>query len=109
MKDKLKVLVVCAIFIGLAVGCVKLSETRYEEGVKVEKFYISEGKTLLNKETYYILSNDKVKCSAKEPDLILYCSQHVGEVVKIKVKYRYDKTDKEYEHLEFISIEEGEE
>ena len=38
--------------------------------------------------------------------LIVYCKEHTGEVVKIKVKYKYDKSTDDYTDIEFISIEE---
>ena len=53
-----------------------------------------------------MLRNEKIAAIASDPDLIVYCKEHTGEVVKIKVKYRYDKSTDDYTDIEFINIEE---
>ena len=94
--------VITFIMLVLAIGTLLAGCTREE--TEVREFYISEGKGILNQETYYILTSSDLRCKATEPDLILYCKKHVGEVVSIKVKITYDNRDT-YENVKFISIE----
>ena len=94
--------VITFIMLVLAIGTLLAGCTREE--TEVREFYISEGKGILNQETYYILTSSDLRCKATEPDLILYCKKHVGEVVGIKVKITYDNRDT-YENVKFISIE----
>lgn len=109
MKDKIIAIISIFIIIGFGAIIIFADKTKYEEITETNKFYVSETRDILDGEVHYILRNEKIAAIASDPDLIVYCKEHTGEVVKIKVKYRYDKTDKEYEHLEFISIEEDEE
>ena len=98
MKKRVITFIMLVLAIGtLLTGCAK-------EETEVREFYISEGKGILNQETYYILTSSDLRCKATEPDLIMYCKKHVGEVVSIKVKITYDNRDT-YENVEFISIE----
>ena len=99
MKKRVITFIMLVIAIGiLLTGCVR-------EETEVRDFYISEGKGILNQETYYILTSSDLRCKATEPDLIMYCKKHVGEIVSIKVKITYDNRDR-HEDIEFISIEE---
>ena len=109
MKDKIIAIVSIFIIIGFGAIIIFADKTKYEEITETNKFYVSETRDILDGEVHYILRNEKINAIASDPDLIVYCKEHTGEVIKIKVKYRYDKIDKEYEHLEFISIEEDEE
>ena len=99
MKKRVITFIMLVLAIGaLLTGCVR-------EETEVRDFYISEGKGILNQETYYILTSSDLRCKATEPDLIMYCKKHVGEIVSIKVKITYDNRDR-HEDIEFISIEE---
>ena len=99
MKKRVITFIMLVLAIGaLLTGCVR-------EETEVREFYISEGKGILNQETYYILTSDDLRCKATEPDLIMYCKKHVGKIVSIKVKITYDNRDRR-EDIEFISIEE---
>ena len=99
MKKRVITFIMLVLAIGtLLTGCTK-------EETEVREFYISKGKGILNQETYYILTSDDLRCRATEPELILYCKKHVGEVVSIKIKITYDNRDR-HEDIEFISIEE---
>ena len=99
MKKRVITFIMLMFAIGaLLTGCVR-------EETEVRDFYISEGKGILNQETYYILTSSDLRCKATEPDLIMYCKKHVGEIVSIKVKITYDNRDR-HEDIEFISIEE---
>lgn len=95
--------VITFIMLILAISTLLTGCTREE--TEVRDFYISEGKGMLNQETYYILTSGDLRCKATEPDLIMYCKKHVGEVVSIKVKITYDNRDR-HEDIKFISIEE---
>ena len=99
MKRRVITFIMLVLAIGtLLTGCVR-------EETEIRDFYISEGKGILNQETYYILTSGDLRCKATEPDLIMYCKKHIGEVVSIKVKITYDNRDKRQD-IEFISIEE---
>ena len=99
MKKRVITFIMLVLAIGtLLTGCVR-------EETEVRDFYISEGKGILNQETYYILTSSDLRCKATEPDLIMYCKKHVGEIVSIKVKITYDNRDR-CENVEFINIEE---
>ena len=99
MKKRVIIFIMLVLAIGtLLTGCVR-------EETEVRDFYISEGKGILNQETYYILTSSDLRCKATEPDLIMYCKKHVGEIVSIKVKITYDNRDRRQD-IEFISIEE---
>ena len=99
MKKRVITFIMLVLAIGaLLTGCVK-------EETEVRDFYISEGKTIITQETIYILTSGDLKCKATEPDLIMYCKKHIGEVVSIKVKITYDNRDRRQD-IEFISIEE---
>ena len=99
MKKRVITFIMLVLAIGtLLTGCVR-------EETEVRDFYISEGKGILNQETYYILTSGDLRCKATEPDLIMYCKKHVGEIVSIKVKITYDNRDRRQD-IEFISIEE---
>ena len=95
--------VITFIMLMLTIGTLLAGCTREE--TEVREFYISEGKGILNQETYYILTSSDLRCKATEPDLIMYCKKHIGEVVSIKVKITYDNRDRRQD-IEFISIEE---
>ena len=99
MKKRVITFIMLVIAIStLLTGCVR-------EETEVRDFYISEGKGILNQETYYILTSSDLRCKATEPNLIMYCKKHIGEIVSIKVKITYDNRDR-CENIEFISIEE---
>ena len=99
MKKRVITFMMLVLAIGaLLTGCVR-------EETEVRDFYISEGKGIVNQETYYILTSSDLRCKATEPDLIMYCKKHVGEIVSIKVKITYDNRDR-CENIEFINIEE---
>ena len=99
MKRRVITFIMLVLAIGaLLTGCVR-------EETEVRDFYISEGKGILNQETYYILTSSDLRCKATEPDLIMYCKKHVGKIVSIKVKITYDNRDRRQD-IEFISIEE---
>ena len=99
MKRRVITFIMLVLTIGtLLTGCVR-------EETEIRDFYISEGKEILSQETYYILTSGDLRCKATEPDLIMYCKKHIGEVVSIKVKITYDNRDRR-EDIEFISIEE---
>ena len=95
--------VITFIMLVLAIDTLPSGCTR--EATEVRDFYISEGKGILNQETYYILTSSDLRCKATEPDLIMYCKKHIGEIVSIKVKITYDNRDR-CEDIKFISIEE---
>ena len=99
MKKRVITFIMLVLAIGtLLTGCVR-------EGTEVRDCYISEGKTIITQETIYILTSNDLRCKATEPDLIMYCKKHVGEIVSVKIKITYDNKDR-CENIEFISIEE---
>lgn len=106
MKDKIIGIVSIFIIIGFFIAIIFADKMKFEEITETDKFYVSETKDILDGEVHYILRNEKVTTTALDPDLIVYCKEHVGEVVRIKVKYQYDKSMDDYTDIEFISIEE---
>ena len=106
MKDKIIAIVSIFIIIGFFIAVIFADKTKYEEITETKKFYVSETRDILDGEVRYILRNEKINAIASDPDLIVYCKEHTGEVVKIKVKYKYDKSTDDYTDIEFISIEE---
>ena len=106
MKDKIIAIVSIFIIIGFGAIIIFADKTKYEEITETNKFYVSETRDILDGEVHYILRNEKINAIASDPDLIVYCKEHTGEVVKIKVKYKYDKSTDDYTNIEFISIEE---
>ena len=106
MKDKIIAIVSIFIIIGFGAIIIFTDKTKYEEITETNKFYVSETRDILDEEVRYILRNEKINAIASDPDLIVYCKEHTGEVIKIKVKYKYDKSTDDYTDIEFISIEE---
>ena len=106
MKDKIIAIVSIFIIIGFFIAVIFADKTKYEEITETNKFYVSETRDILDGEIHYMLRNEKIAAIASDPDLIVYCKEHTGEVVKIKVKYKYDKSTDDYTDIEFISIEE---
>ena len=106
MKDKIIGIVSIFIIIGFFIAVIFADKTKYEEITETNKFYVSETRDILDGEVHYVLRNEKIAAIASDPDLIIYCKEHTGEVVKIKVKYKYDKSTDDYKDIEFISIEE---
>ena len=106
MKDKIIAIVSIFIIIGFFIAIIFADKMTFEEITETDKFYVSETKDILDGEVHYILRNEKIAAIASDPDLIVYCKEHTGEVVKIKVKYRYDKSMDDYTDIEFINIEE---
>ena len=80
MKDKIIGIVSIFIIIGFFIAIIFADKT------ETDRFYVSETKDILDGEVHYILRNEKVTTTALDPDLIVYCKEHVGEVVRIKVK-----------------------
>ena len=106
MKDKIIGIVSIFIILGFFIAVIFADKTKYEEITETNKFYVSETRDILDGEVHYVLRNEKIAAIASDPDLIIYCKEHTGEVVKIKVKYKYDKSTDDYTDIEFISIEE---
>ena len=106
MKDKIIAIVSIFIIIGFGAIIIFADKTKCEEITETNKFYVSETRDILDGEVHYVLRNEKINAIASDPDLIVYCKEHTGEVVKIKVKYKYDKSTDDYTDIEFISIEE---
>ncbi len=106
MKDKIRVLIVAVILILLATCIYKLDKESNKEVIETQNFYIEEATEVLSHRKYYILSNEKIEAKATEPKLIIYCKEHVGQTVRLKVKCTYNKIDEEYKNVELISIEE---
>ena len=106
MKDKIIGIVSIFIIIGFFIAVIFADKTKYEEITETNKFYVSETRDILDGEVHYVLRNEKINAIASDPDLIVYCKEHTGEVVKIKIKYKYDKSTDDYTDIEFISIEE---
>lgn len=106
MKDKIIGIVSIFIIIGFFIAIIFADKMKFEEITETDRFYVSETRDILDGEVHYILRNEKINAIASDPDLIVYCKEHTGEVVKIKVKYKYDKSTDDYTDIEFISIEE---
>ena len=105
MKDKIIAIVSIFVIIGFFIAVIFADKTICEEITETNKFYVSETRDILDGEVHYILRNEKIAAIASDPDLIVYCKEHIGEVVRIKVKYKYDKSTDDYTDIEFISIE----
>lgn len=71
---------------------------------QVEEFYISEGVGSNNKKIY-ILTNEEYNLIARDPKLIVYCKNHVGEIVKVKFEYNTDNINDTSSDFKYISIE----
>ena len=106
MSDREKQVIVVTVAILLFTGLICVLMNSEEERVEVQDFYVSEAYDKWDNRKYYIVSNSEMECKVKEPDLILYCKEHVGEKVRIKIRYRYDKTNDKILNVEYISIEE---
>lgn len=106
MSDRVKQAIVIIVAILLFSGLLYVLIHSEEERVEVQDFYVSEAYDKWNNRKYYIVSNSDVECKVEEPDLILYCKEHVGEKIRIKIRYRYDKTNDKILDVEYISIEE---
>ena len=106
MKDGIKVMMITAVLVVIAVAIYIATPDSTVETVETQKFYISEATELFTKRKYYVLINEELKLEATDPELIEYCKNHTGETVNIKFNYIYDKFDEEYESIDFISIEE---
>lgn len=70
----------------------------------VDEFYISEG-TGNNNKKIYILTNEEYNLIARDPKLIIYCKNHVGEIVKIKFEYNVDNLNDQSSDFKYIGIE----
>ena len=105
MKNRIKVMMITAVLVIIAVAIYIAAP---DSTVEIQKFYISEATELFTKKKYYIVSNEEIEAEVTNPDLIEYCSQHVGETVNIKIKAIYDKTEETYTDIDYISIEEKE-
>ena len=108
MKNRIKVMMITAVLVIIAVAIYIAAPDSTVETVEIQKFYISEATELFTKKKYYIVSNEEIEAEVTNPDLIEYCSQHVGETVNIKIKAIYDKTEETYTDIDYISIEEKE-
>lgn len=71
---------------------------------QVEEFYISEGIGSNNKKIY-ILTNEEYNLVARDPKLIMYCKNHVGEIVKVRFEYNTDSIDDTSSDFKYIGIE----
>ena len=71
---------------------------------QVDEFYISEGVGSNNKKIY-TLTNEEYNLIARDPKLIIYCKDHIGEIVKIKFEYNTDSLNDTSSDFKFISIE----
>ena len=108
MKNRIKVMMITAVLVIIAVAIYIAAPDSTVETVETQKFYISEATELFTKKKYYIVSNEEIEAEVTNPDLIEYCSQHVGETVNIKIKAIYDKIEETYTDIDYISIEEEE-
>lgn len=70
---------------------------------QVDEFYISEGIGNNNKKIY-ILTNEEYNLIARDPELIMYCKNHVGEIVKIKFEENTDNINNTSSDFKYISI-----
>lgn len=70
---------------------------------QVDEFYISEG-TGNNNRKIYVLTNEEYNLIARDPELIMYCKNHVGEIVKIKFEYNTDDINNTSSDFKYISI-----
>lgn len=107
MKNRIKVMMITAVLVIIAVAICIAAPDSTVETVETQKFYISEANELFTQRKYYVLINEELKLEATDPELIEYCKNHTGETVNIKFNYTYDKFDEEYVDVDFISIEEG--
>ena len=109
MKNRIKVMMITAVLVIIAVAIyIAAPDSTVVETVETQKFYISEATELFTKKKYYIVSNEEIEAEVTNPELMEYCSQHVGETVNIKIKAIYDKTEETYTDIDYISIEEKE-
>ena len=108
MKNRIKVMMITAVLVIIAVAIYIAAPDSTVETVETQKFYISEATELFTKKKYYIVSNEEIEAEVTNPDLIEYCSQHVGETVNIKIKAIYNEAEKTYTDIDYISIEEEE-
>lgn len=70
---------------------------------QIDEFYISEGVGNNNKKIY-ILTNEEYNLIARDPELIMYCKNHVGETVKIKFQENTDDVNNTSSDFKYISI-----
>ena len=108
MKNRIKVMMITAVLVIIAVAIYIAAPDSTVETVETQKFYISEATELFTKKKYYIVSNEEIEAEVTNPDLIEYCSQHVGETVNIKIKAIYNEAEETYTDIDYISIEEKE-
>ena len=109
MKNRIKVMMITAVLVIIAVAIyIATPDSKVVETVEIHKFYISEATELFTKKKYYIVSNEEIEAEVTNPELIEYCSQHVGETVNIKIKAIYDEIEETYTDIDYISIEEKE-
>lgn len=72
--------------------------------VETQRFYVSEAHTSFTDREYYIVYNENMEYAVTNPDLVVYCKEHIGEVITIKFKASYDSLADEYRDVEFIEI-----
>ena len=109
MKNRIKVMMITAVLVIIAVAIyIAAPDSTEVETVEIQKFYISEATDLFTKKKYYIVSNEEIEAEVTNPELMEYCSQHVGETVNIKIKAIYDEKEETYTDIDYISIEEKE-
>lgn len=108
MKNRIKVMMITAVLVIIAVAIYIAAPDSTVETVETQKFYISEATDLFTKKKYYIVSNEEIEAEVTNPELMEYCSQHVGETVNIKIKAIYDEIEETYTDIDYISIEEEE-
>ena len=108
MKNRIKVMMITAVLVIIAVAIYIAAPDSTVETVEIQKFYLSEATELFTKKKYYIVSNEEIEAEVTNPELIEYCSQHVGETVNIKIKAIYDEIEETYTDIDYISIEEKE-
>lgn len=108
MKNRIKVMMITAVLVIIAVAIYIAAPDSTVETVETQKFYISEATDLFTKKKYYIVSNEEIEAEVTNPELMEYCSQHVGETVNIKIKAIYDEIEETYTDIDYISIEEKE-
>lgn len=70
---------------------------------QVDEFYISEGVGNNNKKIY-ILTNEEYNLIVRDPELIMYCKNHVGEIVKIKFEENTDNINNTSSDFKYIGI-----
>ena len=108
MKNRIKVMMITAVLVIIAVAIYIAAPDSTVETVETQKFYISEATDLFTKKKYYIVSNEEIEAEVTNPELMEYCSQHVGETVNIKFIAIYDEIEETYTDIDYISIEEEE-